>query len=760
MTHQRNSNDTRYLATHGPELLANGYEIVPIKPGYKYPKGLTGWHNITADRAQLSAWLANGYADAGVGVLTRYAPAVDIDVNDDDIVKLLIAWCDKHIGPTVHRVGRAPKVLLAYRSTKPMAKMMSSTYTDWTGTANRVEILGDGNQYVAYAIHPGTGQPYIWTTAHGLAETPHDSLPIITPEQAQALIDYYHSIVPDDWTPVAKTARQPNPSSVQASSQTAADRLLLNAKPPIDISDSDLQQALSLIPADDYHDWVTVGMALHHQYRGGEAGYRLWDKWSSKSSRYKAEGMLAKWYTYRDDPTRHEQVTVATILHMAKQYRHAEDSNTDASSTADLLAEHLRRYIYVQDGDRVCDLDKPPHCCLAKLPEHRNMTANQLIDKPTPTKQDPDRAKPVPVHQVWLTHDQRQSAHGEEYKPNAGRIITDSYGLRWINQYHIPPHNYTDATDNIAVYLDHMAYLIPSEVEREWMISWMAYCIQRPETRCKVTPLHISIPHGTGRGWIVELMGRLLGAWNVTKTKMDILAGEGNGSGYHDYMHNSLLCAIEEVREGTKRYALSDRIRDILTEPRLEINLKYGSKGTRSVYTNYLLMSNHPDALILTHQDRRINVLSGPTSPQPREYYDRLYAWLDTDGVAQLYHWLKRRDITTFDWVRSMDTPGRRNMINYNQSETEALYWELMSSPPYPIMTMHQISRSMSLLSDRDAYDVQIDDGQLTKLLQHHAKSLDRIKINSKVYRPWQLSDSSQSYNIEQIRYSLTMAGL
>lgn len=60
--------------------------------------------------------------------------------------------------------------------------------------------------------------------------------------------------------------------------------------------------------------------------------------------------------------------------------------------------------------------------------------------------------------------------------------------------------------------------------------------------RCKVTPLHISIAHGTGRGWIVELMSKLLGQWNCTKTKMSTLCGEGDGGAFQDYLDKSLFC--------------------------------------------------------------------------------------------------------------------------------------------------------------------------------------------------------------------------
>ena len=110
---------TSFLQRYGPKLLGKGYPIVPIKKGFKFPKGLSKWEKITANENHLNKWLSNGFADGGVGVIAKEIPAVDIDVYDEDITNLLVAWCEENIGATVKRVGESPKVLLVYRTEKP-----------------------------------------------------------------------------------------------------------------------------------------------------------------------------------------------------------------------------------------------------------------------------------------------------------------------------------------------------------------------------------------------------------------------------------------------------------------------------------------------------------------------------------------------------------------------------------------------------------------------------------------------------------------
>jgi hypothetical protein len=91
-----------YLTKYGPKALANGYEIIPIKPGTKRPP-FDGWEDIRADERQLDRWIANGRDKHGVGILARRTPLVDIDCHDPGIVEKMIAFTEDLLGPTAWR---------------------------------------------------------------------------------------------------------------------------------------------------------------------------------------------------------------------------------------------------------------------------------------------------------------------------------------------------------------------------------------------------------------------------------------------------------------------------------------------------------------------------------------------------------------------------------------------------------------------------------------------------------------------------------
>ena len=422
------------------------------------------------------------------------------------------------------------------------------------------------------------------------------------------------------------------------------------------------------------------------------------------------------------------------------------------------LASFIKQFVYVEDGDQVCDLNRPAEYKMPCLKVFHNSMANIRLEIPAPTKNEPEKTKYIPISQAWLVAPQRVSALGSQYNPaKKERVYQDDNGYKWVNEFRMPKFKETSEQGELQIFNDHMCYLFPEEVERIWFINWMAFNLQYPETRCKVTPLHIAKAHGTGRGWIVELMALLLGEWNQGKTKMKTLCGEGSAGAFQDYFNKTLLCAIEEVKEGDKRFSISDTIRDLLTEPRLEINLKYGGKQTQNVFTNFFFMSNHPDALVIPVQDRRINVFSGPDTVRNGDYYTQLYNWLKTEGVGQLHAYLTNLDLSDFNWKTSMKTFARTLMIENNRNPTEVLFFELMEKPPYPFMTFQQIISEMRSLSPDHFID--LEEGQITKLLQHNADQLKALKINGYTVRPWMLIKAGNPTNAK-IRRSVEQISL
>ena len=782
-----------YLREYGPQLITNGYKIVPIRRGTKAPIGVKGWSTLNADLNQLGQWASAGFE--GIGLLARDNPGVDIDVLDAEVSQSMVNFVSEKFPGGLIRIGKAPKTLLVYRTATPFKKIRSATYEDRFGDIHAVEILGDGQQFIVFAEHPDTRQPYRWPGTD-VSIVARANLPLLTCADARVIVAHFESLATakietegwqkiKDGTSGVDDRDNPKPTMV-----VPAD--INNLRPPLNVTSSQIQHDLKSVNPDDYDRWLQVGMALHHQFSGDVMGLNLWDEWSSKAESYSGRDALEqRWEGLKPDVGQ-RPLTFATVRRWANEARMEEDP----------MSEFIDRYVYIAHGNSVHDLAGTPHEIPFELREHINFTSEirMSIDVPKPTVEQPDRTveKMVSVSSQWMISPDRKKANAFVYDPGAGRILKTSNGRQLVNRFHMP--EFPDPCegskecedDLLGIFYRHMEFIIPEEIEREWLISWMAFNLQFPGIRCNVTPLLIATDHGTGRGWIVQLMNSLLGAWNCSKTKMSTLNGDSSAGQFQDFMNETLFCAIEEVKDADKPYGVLDNVRSYLTENTLEINIKYGAKVTKRVYTNFLLNSNHNDALVLKAEDRRINVFKTTGKPKGAEYYERLYEWLEpakkpdddheagllvgrtlpnTDGcvptnrgmegaddsieerfydenglnvgvgVACLWHYLMRRDLSGFSHKRPIENESRREMIRTSQTDVEEMFLDLMKSPPQELMSRDEIIAYLDVEKDDvsgGSYGLTagLNDSekrQIKKLCQHHLTPQQQVKITFKL---------------------------
>lgn len=708
------------LRQFGQALIDNGYAIVPIAPGGKFPK-LQGWQDLTADKAVLDGWLANGRCDNGVGVITAFTPCVDIDVLDAEVVEAVKAKVFDLIGQSPCRVGFAPKVALYFRTDTPFAKVSSRIFECAAGKWHKVEVLAQGQQSVLYATHVDTGKPYQWSGG-GLAEIERKDLVEITQAQAQDLVAWF-----EDYA----TALGWSALDLSGGGHVGTGDALANVKQPINAPER-IKRALARIDPDCLHDtWVKVGMGLYHEYGGSDDGFNLWHDWSAEGAKYGGEAeCLRKWRTFDANLKRTNPVTAATILMLGKR---------------EALPEFLERFVYIEQGDLVADLEKPPQHSISRLHEFKNAHANVQEAVPTPTQADPDKVKMMAVPDMWLRHTERLTAQGVVYRPKLARVV-DEDGLMWVNKFYMPEHGATYDKAHIDIFLAHMAYMVADKIDCEWFIGWMARLIQNPQQRCHVVPLHISPAAGTGRGWVLRLLRALVGVHNVNNVTMDIFAD----SPFTGFLADCLVCAIEEAKEEKGvRYRLSEKIKEKVEAPFLLINHKYGKQAVQPVYANVAIFSNHRDAVVLQADERRTYVMDGPDEVPDRDYFTKIYKLLDDPRfVASIFNYLSNLDISHLDFMRPRHNEARARLVEATQSDTEILFNEVMANPPFAAMALADFinyCRERAPSMGLDAFDV--NENQLKKLLRLNAFGSVRLKYGGDVKRVWALTKAASSSN-------------
>ena len=170
---------------YGRQAYGNGYIVIPIAPGKKYPAVQENWQDI---REPLPF---RDHLDCGIGVLCGVGDtpvyAVDVDILDEETVEYVDSVL-RGLGDLVYRVGKAPKRLYLFKSSEPgITKMATAVYESGGDEVGKIEILGKGQQFVAFGAHPDTKKPYRWPEDSVLSRESID-LPEITREQMAELI--------------------------------------------------------------------------------------------------------------------------------------------------------------------------------------------------------------------------------------------------------------------------------------------------------------------------------------------------------------------------------------------------------------------------------------------------------------------------------------------------------------------------------------------------------------------------------------------
>ncbi|MGY3610445.1 MULTISPECIES: AAA family ATPase [unclassified Bradyrhizobium] len=133
--------------------------------------------------------LARRYPHAtNTGILTGELVGLDIDTLDPETSEAILEMVANvpGIDRLPYRVGKHPKRLYICRTNEPRRKQSTGAYLI-NGQKCQIEVLGIGQQFVAYGTHPETMRPYEWFNGSP-AETPLADLPEINWPDIETLL--------------------------------------------------------------------------------------------------------------------------------------------------------------------------------------------------------------------------------------------------------------------------------------------------------------------------------------------------------------------------------------------------------------------------------------------------------------------------------------------------------------------------------------------------------------------------------------------
>jgi hypothetical protein len=241
------------------------------------------------------------------GILADTLRALDVDVDDFGRADAIEQLAIRMLGPApTRRRDNANRFLMLYRAAEgePRKRKLDGTTGD-PANPDKIEVLGKGQQFVAYGTHATGGNIY-WTGPEPL-DMPVDRLPAVTEAQIEVFLAECAKII---GAPERSKARGNDDGRKPSQGNGTVD--------PAELAK--LVSALNALPAelaDNYDTWILIGCALHQTTHGTLAGRDIWDTWSKQSDKYDAGEIDRRWVSFAD--TTGDPVSAGTIYHLARQ---------------------------------------------------------------------------------------------------------------------------------------------------------------------------------------------------------------------------------------------------------------------------------------------------------------------------------------------------------------------------------------------------------------------------------------------------------
>jgi hypothetical protein len=245
------------------------------------------------------------------GILADGLQAIDIDLRDPKACSAVYEWCQAEFGPApIRHRANSPRKLLLYRAAEGAPSKARAWEKGVDGQAGQgVEILGYGNQFMAYGTHP-SGAELEWID--GPDFIPADELTAISIEQVTALREWVTARFLDVQRAVSSGARTNDGAIPEAVERPYSG---LQERWPND----DIQAALDAIPncTRDYDWWFTIIAAVYVASHG--EGYSLFSAWSAGNPAHSERLCRQTWNALTCNPP--AMITGRTLI------RNAQDAN-------------------------------------------------------------------------------------------------------------------------------------------------------------------------------------------------------------------------------------------------------------------------------------------------------------------------------------------------------------------------------------------------------------------------------------------------
>lgn len=355
-----------------------------------------------------------------------------------------------------------------------------------------------------------------------------------------------------------------------------------------------VREMLRLMDPDiEENSWHKVGMAL--KTWDETVGFKLWDLWSSKGSKYVPGDCRKRWRSWKGTG-----VTMGTLIYMAKEAGWIETFDDDTNTDLDASTDHWYDDIAYVDNTKRSWFSVETGLTLSTpafdLQFGRHMEGGPRGGKP-----------PKPSDWI-LQHVAIPVCHELMYLPQFAELRIVRVGDQAVFNSYRPGPKPAASVDEQAVKLfkRHLGLLV-GEDNVDTLLCWVAHNIQKPGVKISWTPL-IQGPQGIGKTSLGNILGAIMGRHNVS-----VISTTDVNSQFTGWAANSCIGIFEELRmTGHNRAEVPEKLKTHLTDPWVSITKKGVDPVQVPNPTNYIAFTNHKDAVRIDKDDRRWWIVFSP----------------------------------------------------------------------------------------------------------------------------------------------------
>jgi Family of unknown function (DUF5906) len=660
-------------------------------PGVRNDNGMwVGLVGKWADKLKTTVRHAKRWAGwgASVGLQCRIFNVADLDIEDEAMAQAIESIAIRIFGRALVRYrDGSPRRLLLYKAKGKLRKRRIA-WRDDTGTIHAIDWLAYGQQFVCEGPHPKGGS-YRWRDPHP-CDVGIDGVTEITEEQVNRFfVEVVQYIEMMGYELTASTGGGVGSSSNakplgDTSLHAPSPQLVLDVLAAVPCNEETftsrdefvlvLRAIKAALGAARQEHWPAV-LDWSLQYPGSEPDYieKIWDSFDDSKVGWDFFAAWASRYGY----TGGAQGDFAT-----------EDPNARIPETPS--EKMIKRYVWIEALGRFYD-EQTGHLIAGREFNAANVAVATF-----------GRSGDKTAEAEFLNASNARKVDTVTSRPGEPVITTETneYGVTvsavnlWRPSNVKPDASATDR--DVEPWLDLVTKLFGKGTpEYEHFLDYWAYLLQNPGRKIGHALVIIG-GQGVGKDSVLAPLFEAVGDHNVAPIDTATLANQ-----WTHYLKAQIIY-VQEIHQQGRRDQYN-HLKPFISSQRTR--LQVNEKGLRQYFVpnhqNWIIASNHGDAIALDDDDRRFWVHRVLIDEPPGDdYFTKYRAWLAAGGFEKVYGWLLRRDVGGFNpMARPPMTTAKRAMLEETQpAPVRLLRGLLVDDGPFAnrdLMIANDLSRAL-----------------------------------------------------------------